>query len=63
MENDQACVDDIRCLGCGLCVKECPEEAIKLVRRPDNQAMHYPKTMEDLYTTVREEVRQLEKET
>lgn len=29
---------DGRCIGCGLCVSTCPEEAISLVAKPDTTA-------------------------
>jgi electron transport complex protein RnfB len=32
-----------RCIGCGLCVTTCPTEAIKLVRKPDEEIKHPPK--------------------
>jgi Fe-S-cluster-containing hydrogenase component 2 len=28
-------VDTARCIGCGLCVPTCPEQAISLVAKPD----------------------------
>jgi ferredoxin len=30
-------VDKIKCVGCGLCVSICPEEALVLIRRPDDE--------------------------
>jgi Pyruvate/2-oxoacid:ferredoxin oxidoreductase delta subunit len=35
-----------RCVGCGLCVTECPTEAIKLVRKPEEDITHPPKDEE-----------------
>lgn len=31
-----------RCIGCGLCISTCPTEAIRLVRKPQNELMHPP---------------------
>jgi Fe-S-cluster-containing hydrogenase component 2 len=35
-----SCVDLGRCLGCGVCVGACPQDAVTMVRRP--QAPHVP---------------------
>ena len=35
--DDTARVDRVRCVGCGVCVLVCPEEAMVLVRRPDDE--------------------------
>jgi len=34
---DVAVVDLDRCIGCGLCVTDCPEQAVILVSKPDEQ--------------------------
>jgi formate hydrogenlyase subunit 6/NADH:ubiquinone oxidoreductase subunit I len=33
-EDDRAEVNLARCLGCGLCITTCPEDALKLVLKP-----------------------------
>jgi len=35
---DFAEIIDGRCIGCGLCVSSCPQEAISLVPKPDMEA-------------------------
>jgi ferredoxin len=40
-----AAVQEIRCVGCGLCVPACPEAAIHLLRRAE--AAPPPRTLED----------------
>ncbi len=35
-----------KCIGCGLCVTTCPSEAIKLVRKPEEEIIHPPKDEE-----------------
>ena len=40
-------VNRIRCVGCGLCVMSCPEEALELVRRPDEEILKIPLTDRD----------------
>ena len=34
IDNGYACVDVAACMGCGVCVSHCPEEAISLLRNP-----------------------------
>ena len=35
-------VDQLRCVGCGVCVQACPEQALILVRRPENEVTPVP---------------------
>ncbi len=47
--NDQGMmsVNRVRCVGCGLCVINCPEEAISLARRPADEVKPVPVTHQD----------------
>lgn len=40
-------VNRMRCMGCGLCVVHCPEDAIRLMRRPDHEIKPVPVTVSD----------------
>jgi electron transport complex protein RnfB len=42
-----------RCIGCGICVPTCPEQAISMVPNPDKKAP--PRTMTDMYNQVGEQ--------
>ena len=35
-------VDRERCIGCGLCATECPNDVAKLQRKPDAEIVHPP---------------------
>ena len=37
-----AVVQPERCIGCGLCVTGCPEQAVALSRKPEAQTIHPP---------------------
>lgn len=42
---DELCVvNALRCMGCGLCVSECPTNALRLVRRADQEQAPPPKS-------------------
>jgi electron transport complex protein RnfB len=45
--NEVAHIDENRCVGCGVCVLACPEEAMNLIRRPQDQVTIPPQTEEE----------------
>ena len=40
-------INETRCVGCGVCIPACPDDALTLVRRPEDQIMPVPETHED----------------
>lgn len=42
-----ALINDTRCVGCGVCVNACPDQALVLVRRPEEQIKPVPVSMTD----------------
>ena len=40
-------INTIRCVGCGVCVPACPDEALTLVRRPEDETLPIPVTHDD----------------
>jgi Na+-translocating ferredoxin:NAD+ oxidoreductase subunit B len=40
-------VNDVSCVGCGVCVPACPSEALGLVRRPEDEVLPVPETLDD----------------
>jgi Pyruvate/2-oxoacid:ferredoxin oxidoreductase delta subunit len=40
-------VDALRCAGCGVCILACSQEALRLVRRPEEEILAPPRTEED----------------
>jgi len=42
VEDDVSVIDLVKCLGCGLCVTGCPNEAVKLILRPDAEIITPP---------------------
>jgi len=50
MEDTVASLDLARCIGCGLCVPTCPENAISLLKKA--QEIVPPETEEDLYDKI-----------
>ncbi len=45
--DDVVRVDAVRCVGCGVCVPVCPENALALVRRPEEEVLPPPVTDAD----------------
>jgi Fe-S-cluster-containing hydrogenase component 2 len=54
-------VDDIstislnRCIGCGLCVTTCPEEAIQLIKKSEDQLYEPPRSGVETYMRIMQE--------
>jgi Fe-S-cluster-containing hydrogenase component 2 len=48
-------VDLDRCIGCGLCVTTCPDEAIQLIKKPEDQLYEPPKTGAETYMRIAKE--------
>jgi electron transport complex protein RnfB len=46
LENDQAVLNSTRCIGCGLCVSTCPTGSLTLVRKPEDEQIKVPITMD-----------------
>jgi Fe-S-cluster-containing hydrogenase component 2 len=40
--DDVSIVDKKKCIGCGLCVTGCPNNAARLIRKPDDQIINPP---------------------
>ena len=41
---DDVAINRARCIGCGLCVTTCPEEALSLLQKPADQVQTPPAT-------------------
>ncbi|MBW1945512.1 MAG: 4Fe-4S binding protein, partial [Deltaproteobacteria bacterium] len=50
-----------RCIGCGLCVTTCPDDAIRLVKKSESEQYLPPKTGAETYIRIAEERGKLEK--
>ena len=40
-------INEVKCVGCGVCVPQCPDEALTLIRRPEEQILEVPPTHDD----------------
>ncbi|UCE80566.1 MAG: 4Fe-4S binding protein, partial [Methanobacteriota archaeon] len=45
--DDVSSVNRQLCTGCGLCVITCPSKALSLVRKPEDEAVHTPKSLQE----------------
>ena len=50
-DNGTVAVDKDRCIGCGLCVTNCPSGAMTLMRKPESELVPVPENWED--TSIR----------
>lgn len=46
VEDDVSVIDLSKCIGCGICVTGCPNEAVRLIRRPDAEIISPPADFE-----------------
>jgi Fe-S-cluster-containing hydrogenase component 2 len=49
VEDEKVVLNVERCIGCGLCVSTCQGEALKLVRKPEEQQRQVPKNTMEAY--------------
>jgi Na+-translocating ferredoxin:NAD+ oxidoreductase subunit B len=42
VEDESLVIDHARCIGCGACIRACPSEALRLVRKPDEEIRSIP---------------------
>ncbi|MBW1787642.1 MAG: 4Fe-4S binding protein [Deltaproteobacteria bacterium] len=54
-DDDVAEVIRDRCIGCGLCVTTCPEEAMRLVLKPEDQRFSVPKSVSETAVKMAEQ--------
>jgi NAD-dependent dihydropyrimidine dehydrogenase PreA subunit len=47
LEEDKVVLDQDRCIGCGLCVPTCLTDSLSLIRKPESDQRHVPKTFLD----------------
>jgi Fe-S-cluster-containing hydrogenase component 2 len=55
MNDGLAAVNLERCIGCGLCVTTCPDEAIELVQKAADQLYVPPKSGMETYIRIMQE--------
>ncbi|MBW1815412.1 MAG: 4Fe-4S binding protein [Deltaproteobacteria bacterium] len=53
LDDDFSEIIDGRCIGCGVCIPTCPEEAITLEAKPDMEAP--PIDFEETFQRIKEE--------
>jgi ferredoxin len=51
-EDEKAEINLDRCIGCGLCVTTCPDEALKLQLKPEDQRVTPPETSREQMTLI-----------
>lgn len=49
MGADHVILDAGRCIGCGLCVTTCPEDALRLERKPASEQPTVPKSQKEAF--------------
>ncbi len=49
MSDDYVVLDRDRCIGCGLCVTTCPEDALRLERKPETEQPMVPANQKEAF--------------
>lgn len=47
LSEDVCLIDELKCVGCGVCATVCPTEALRLIRRPEDEVTPPPDTIEE----------------
>ena len=55
IEDDTAAIDLDRCIGCGLCVTDCPTEAMLLQQKATDSQYIPPKNVFETYMNIAQE--------
>lgn len=55
MEDGTATIDQDQCIGCGLCVTTCPDEAISLLLKPEGKRREPPRHFMETYMRIAQE--------
>jgi Fe-S-cluster-containing hydrogenase component 2 len=55
MSNEVSILDPTKCIGCGVCVSTCPQDARSLKRKEEGEIPYVPNDMAEAMTRIAEE--------